>query len=109
MLFRSIMSYYKRHLFFCTYQAEDGSEGCGRHGSAALHKYAKQRVQDLGLHGPDQYRINKSSCLGRCSEGPTVVVYPDNVWYTYVDREDIDEIIDEHIINGREVERLKLK
>ena len=53
-------------------------------------------------------RINKAGCLDRCEEGPVVVVYPEEVWYTYVDKTDIDEIIDEHLVNGRIVERLRI-
>jgi (2Fe-2S) ferredoxin len=53
-------------------------------------------------------RVNKAGCLGRCDEGPVLVVYPDNVWYTYVDKEDIDDIIDNHLVHGRVVERLRL-
>lgn len=103
------MSYYNRHLFFCIHQADEGKTCCSQHGSKKLHQYAKDRVKALGLHQPGDFRINKSGCLGRCHEGPAVAVYPDNVWYTYVDREDIDEIIDEHLLNGREVARLRLK
>ena len=51
-------------------------------------------------------RINMAGCLDRCDEGPCMVVYPDAVWYTYVDRSDIDEIIDEHLKHGRVVRRL---
>ena len=53
-------------------------------------------------------RINKAGCLGRCDDGPVLVVYPDNVWYTYLDEEDVDEIIDQHLVHGRIVERLRL-
>ena len=53
-------------------------------------------------------RINTAGCLDRCSEGPVLVVYPDDVWYSYVDAQDIDEIIDEHLVNGRVVERLQI-
>lgn len=102
------MNYYKRHLFFCTHQAEDNKTCCAQHGSKKLHKYAKEKVKDLGLHQPGDFRINKSGCLGRCNEGPTVAVYPDNTWYTYVDTEDLDEIIEQHLLQGKEVERLKL-
>ena len=49
-----------------------------------------------------------AGCLGRCDDGPVLVVYPDNVWYTYVDKEDIDDIIDNHLLHGRIVERLRL-
>lgn len=103
------MSYYKRHLFFCTNQAEEGKPCCNQHGARNLHKYAKEQVKALGLHQPGDYRVNKASCLGRCDQGPVVVVYPDDTWYTYVDREDVDEIIEEHLLNGREVARLKLQ
>ena len=53
-------------------------------------------------------RVNTAGCLGRCDDGPVLVVYPDNVWYTYVDKEDIDDIIDNHLLHGRIVERLRL-
>ena len=52
--------------------------------------------------------MNKSGCLDRCDEGPVLVVYPEAVWYTYVDRADIDEIIDRHIQGGEIVERLRI-
>ena len=53
-------------------------------------------------------RINKAGCLDRCEEGPVIVVYPEEVWYTYVDRQDIDEIIDRHLVGGEIVERLRI-
>ena len=49
-----------------------------------------------------------AGCLDRCSEGPVIVVYPDEVWYTYIVKEDVDEIIEEHLINGRIVDRLRI-
>ena len=60
------------------------------------------------MHGEGKVRINLAGCMDRCSEGPVLAVYPDNVWYTYIDKNDIDEIISEHIQNGRVVERLKI-
>ena len=53
-------------------------------------------------------RVNPSGCLDRCEEGPVIVVYPEEIWYTYVDKEDIDEIIEQHLINGKVVERLRI-
>jgi (2Fe-2S) ferredoxin len=44
----------------------------------------------------------------RCEEGPVLVVYPEGVWYTYVDQDDVDEIIDKHLVNGVIVERLRI-
>jgi (2Fe-2S) ferredoxin len=65
-------------------------------------------VKALGISGEGGVRVNKAGCLDRCEEGPCVVVYPDNVWYTYVDIADIDEIVDRHLVNGEIVERLRI-
>jgi (2Fe-2S) ferredoxin len=73
-----------------------------------MRDYAKQRVKELGLSGEGKLRVNMSGCLDRCEEGPCIVVYPDAVWYTYVDRADIDEIIEQHLQQGRIVERLRI-
>ena len=103
-----VMSYYRRHIFFCTNQRDDGSPCCQNHGAEAMRKHAKQRIKQLGIAGPGGVRVNRSGCLDRCSEGPIAVVYPDAVWYSYDDLEDIDEIVEEHLLNGRVVERLKI-
>lgn len=102
------MSYFQHHVFFCCNQREPGKTCCNDYGAAALQTYAKDRIGELGLKGRGKVRINKAGCLDRCDDGPVLVVYPENVWYTYVDHEDIDEIIDEHLVHGRVVERLKL-
>ena len=60
------------------------------------------------MKGEGKVRINKAGCLDRCDQGPVMVVYPEAVWYTYVDKEDVEEIIQEHLIHGRVVERLKI-
>ena len=102
------MSYYERHVFFCCNQRDDGRACCNNHGAQAVREYAKDRIKALGLAGPGKVRINMAGCLDRCEVGPVIVIYPEEVWYTYVDREDIDEIIDEHLTHGRRVERLKI-
>ena len=103
------MSYYQHHVLFCTNQREPGERGCcNQHGASELLKYAKNRIRDLDLNAPGKVRVQKAGCMERCEEGPILVVYPEGVWYTYVDQADIDEIIDEHILNGRIVERLRL-
>jgi (2Fe-2S) ferredoxin len=102
------MSYYQRHIFFCCNQRDDGRACCNNKGAHAMRDYAKSRVKSLGLAGEGKLRINQAGCLDRCEEGPCVVVYPDAVWYTYVDRADIDEIISEHLQNGRIVGRLRI-
>ena len=62
----------------------------------------------MKLKGKGKIRINKAGCMDRCDDGPVIVVYPEEVWYRYVDKDDVEEIIQEHLINGRVVERLKI-
>lgn len=102
------MSYYERHVFFCLTQRDDGSSCCCNNGAEEMFDYVKARVKKLGLHGKDKVRVNRAGCFDRCGEGPVVVVYPEAVWYTYVDQEDMDEIIDSHLLRGEVVERLKI-
>ena len=101
------MSHFKHHVFFCCNQREAGAACCNNQGASELRAYAKDRVKALKLDGASKVRINQAGCLDRCNEGPVMVVYPEATWYTYVDREDIDEIITEHLQHGRVVERLK--
>ena len=102
------MSYYKHHIFFCTNKREDGSACCQNFDAQGMRDYAKKRSKELGIAGKGNVRVNTAGCLDRCEQGPVVVVYPDDVWYTYVDQEDIDEIIDEHLVHGRIVKRLQI-
>lgn len=73
-----------------------------------MREYAKDRVKALKLSGEGKVRINSAGCLDRCEKGPVLVIYPEAVWYTYIDQDDIDEIIAEHLQNGRVVERLRI-
>ncbi|MEO6927859.1 MAG: (2Fe-2S) ferredoxin domain-containing protein [Casimicrobiaceae bacterium] len=102
------MGYYKRHVFFCCNKRDAPERCCADAGASAMQAYAKARIKVLGQSGKDRVRINKAGCLDRCEEGPVLVVYPDDVWYTYIDQSDIDEIIDRHVINGEIVERLRI-
>ena len=102
------MSFYKHHVFFCVNQRKDGEACCNDRGAEALRGYAKDKIKALKLNGPGKVRINSAGCLDRCDKGPVIVVYPEETWYTYIDKEDIDEIISEHIQHGRVVERLKI-
>jgi (2Fe-2S) ferredoxin len=103
------MAYYERHVFFCCNQRDGGERpSCNGKGASEMRDYAKQLVKQSGLAGPGKVRINQSGCLDRCEEGPCIVVYPEAVWYSYVDRSDIDEIVEEHLRHGRIVERLRI-
>jgi (2Fe-2S) ferredoxin len=65
-------------------------------------------VKALKLSGQGKVRINQAGCLDRCDEGPVLVVYPDEVWYTYSNRADIDEFIESHLQNGKVIDRLTI-
>ena len=99
-------SYFQRHVFFCLNKRENGEACCADHNADAMFTYCKEQAKQQGLSGPGKVRINKAGCLDRCSAGPVAVVYPEAVWYTYVDKDDIDEIIESHLKNGKVVERL---
>ena len=102
------MGFYRHHVFFCLNQREAGENCCNNHRASEMCAYCKDRVKALKLAGPGKVRVNQAGCLDRCDEGPVIVIYPEETWYTYVDREDIDEIISEHLQHGRVVQRLKI-
>jgi (2Fe-2S) ferredoxin len=102
------MSYYRHHIFFCLNQRDNGEACCADHDAKAAFDHCKGLVKSAGLAGPGGVRVNKAGCLDRCAGGPVAVVYPEAVWYTYVDRSDIDEIFASHLRDGRVVERLLL-
>lgn len=107
------MSYYSHHVFFCTNERAPDASGnvrpsCGGKNAQALRDYAKKKVKSLGLSGHEKVRVNNAGCLDRCEEGPCVVVYPEAIWYTFVDEHDIDEIVESHLKQGKVVERLKI-
>ena len=101
-------SYYERHIFFCLNERDNGENACAQHGAQAGFDRCKARVKGAKLAGPGAVRVNRAGCMDRCAGGPVAVVYPDAVWYTYVDQHDIDEIVDSHLIGGKVVERLLL-
>ncbi len=98
--------YYQRHIFFCLNERSSGEACCARHDAMAAFERCKSQVKAAGLAGPGQVRVNKAGCLDRCAAGPVAVVYPEAVWYSYVDASDIDEIVESHLKNGQVVQRL---
>jgi (2Fe-2S) ferredoxin len=103
---QSLSSYYERHIFFCLNERKNGEESCSQHHAQEGFDRCKSQVKAAGLSGPGKVRVNKAGCLDRCAAGPVVVVYPEAVWYTFVDTDDIDEIVESHLKNGKVVERL---
>jgi (2Fe-2S) ferredoxin len=101
-------SYYGRHIFFCLNERKNGEQSCAQYNAQEGFEHCKVRIKKEGLAGPGQVRVNKAGCLDRCAGGPVAVVYPEAVWYSYIDKADIDEIVDSHLKNGQVVERLLL-
>jgi (2Fe-2S) ferredoxin len=99
--------YFAHHVFCCVNErpVADPRGCCAAKGSEKLRNYMKARATELGIKN---IRINNAGCLDRCALGPTMVIYPEGVWYCYRTPEDVDEILRTHLIEGRRVERLML-
>ncbi len=102
---QSLPAMYRQHLFFCTNQRDNGKACCQDFDAQGMRDYAKALCKSKNM---DDVRVNQAGCLGQCSRGPVLVVYPDNVWYQYVDEADIEEIIVQHIENHSVVTRLQI-
>ncbi len=102
------MPLYERHVFVCTNERADGHPRgcCKRKDAEALRDALRLAVGRAGL--AKRVRVNNAGCLDQCEHGPTVVVYPDQVWYGFVTPADAEEIVHSHLVNGRPVERLRL-
>ena len=100
------MGGFKHHIFVCINQRPKGDPRgcCADLGSVDLHGIFKKEVERLGLKGI--IRANKAGCLDHCEYGPSIVIYPEGVWYIKVKPEDVDEILESHIGNGQKGDRL---
>lgn len=101
--------YFELHAFVCTNQrdADDPRGSCAARGSTELRDYLKKKAKMAGLL--TGVRVNNAGCLDRCELGPVMVIYPEGVWYGMDSKEDIDEIVETHLVKGERVERLVLK
>lgn len=99
--------FFQAHVFVCCNRRPDGHRrgSCAARGSEGLRDYMKARAKELGLKG---VRVNMAGCLDRCEFGPTMVIYPEGVWYRAGTREEVDEILQAHLVEGRRAERLML-
>ncbi len=101
-------AYYRVHAFVCTNRRDDDHPrgSCAARGSEPLRDYLKTRAKELGLK---DVRINSAGCLDRCELGPMLVIYPEGVWYAYRTTDDLEEILQTHVVAGGRVARLLLR
>lgn len=102
------MLFYQMHLFFCNNHRENGKKCCQDANASEICRFAKDWVKREGLAGMGGVRVSSSGCMGRCSQGPVLVVYPQGVWYTYSSQDDVEEILRKYVKGGQIVERLLL-
>lgn len=101
------MSRFEKHIFICTNRREEGKACCAAKDSEKILNLLKEEVQKRGLD--KKIRVNKAGCLDLCSRGAAMVVYPEGTWYGHVTLQDIPEIIENHLIGNKPVERLRTK
>jgi (2Fe-2S) ferredoxin len=96
---------FRKHLFICTNQRAAGEKkSCGEAHGLELVKSFKRRIKDLGLNV--EIRAQRAGCIDACDFGPSMVVYPEGVFYGGVSLDDVEEIIEQHLIRDKPVERL---
>lgn len=97
---------YARHVFVCLNERDPSHpRGCCKHrGGDEIFKTLKEGAAKAGLK--NEVRINRAGCMEHCEYGPSVVIYPEAVWYHVPTIEDAEEILREHVVGGRVVDRL---
>ncbi len=102
------MPKFEKHIFICINERspEDPKGCCKARGSEKIREFFKAEIKRRGLKG--KVRANAAGCLDHCAHGPSVVVYPEGVWYHVENEKDVMEIMDQHIEGGRPVSRLAI-
>lgn len=103
------MARYEKHIFICENKRDpsDPRGCCSEKNSLVIRDLFKKRLKELGLN--KKMRANGTGCLDACAFGPSIVVYPEQIWYGGVKVEDVEEIIHNHLIHDKPVERLLIK
>lgn len=97
---------FEHHIFICTNQKAEGKPCCGEARGMELVEKFKEVLTEKGLKG--KVRAQRSGCLDACSKGPTIVIYPQGTYYGNVSVNDVERIIDEHVIAHKIVDDLEL-
>ena len=99
---------YGKHIFICTNERVNSERpSCGEAHGMELVKAFKQQIKERGLSV--DMSAQKTGCMDLCEQGPMVVVYPEGIFYGKVSAGDVQEIVEQHLVNNKPVERLRLK
>ena len=101
---------FEKHVFICENErSHDHPRGCcADFGKSQIRILFKEELNKRGVS--DKIRANKAGCLDFCEQGPTVVVYPEGIWYQIKDpKRDVKDIVKEHLIDGKVVKRCQIK
>ena len=99
----------EHHILVCTSSRINGTQKGCCHSKESVNIVGRfmEELEERDLR--DTVLLSNTGCLGICEKGPIVVVYPEGIWYGEVTADDVEEIMDSHIENGKPVERLLLK
>lgn len=81
------------HLFVCTYNRSSKNKSCSKQGSEIIFKYLKQRMKAVSSSYSKVVKVNSTSCLSNCANGPVVVSYPNRDWYSIHSKKDVDSLV----------------
>ncbi len=103
------MPHFAQHIFICTNKRdpEHPRKSCAQKGSEEICAVFKQELKSRGLS--KTMRANSSGCLDQCEQGPSVVIYPEQVWYKITSAEEVKEVVEQHLLKGTPVERLRMR
>lgn len=103
------MSHFKYHILICSHLKPSGKGCCPQFPAEDAISFLKEKTKALGITGVGKTRVSQAGCLGRCTKRPVMVIYPQAIWYRYESYDDLQEIIDSHLLKNTIVERLKIE
>ena len=89
--------FYQTHIFICKNQRTPGKACCQTIDTDNLFDALKGKLKDLNLMGKGKIRLTQSGCLGRCAEGPILLIYPEQIWCRYRTIKDLDDILSHYL------------
>jgi (2Fe-2S) ferredoxin len=98
---------FEKHIFICANQKAEGKACCGEKNGLELIEKFREVLNEKGLKG--KVRAQKSGCLDACNFGPALVIYPEGTYYGHIKLEEVERIVNEHVIGGKVIEELELK